>query len=74
VRLYQVRQQRPGEITLVVVPRHGSLNPEQRDFVLDAQLRRWGGFFDISLIEENDIPLAPNGKRKLVINDLRAAA
>jgi phenylacetate-CoA ligase len=74
VRLYQVRQQRPGEIKLVVVPRHGSLNAEQRDFVLGAQLRRWGGFFDISLVEESDIPLAPNGKRKLVINDLRAAA
>jgi phenylacetate-CoA ligase len=74
VRLYQVRQQSPGEITLVVVPRHGSLTPDQRDFVLGAQLRRWGGFFDISLVEENDIPLAPNGKRKLVVNQLCAAA
>jgi phenylacetate-CoA ligase len=74
VRLYQVRQQRPGAITLVVVPRQGGLSQEQRDFVLGAQLRRWGGFFDISLIEESDIPLAPNGKRKLVINELAAAA
>jgi len=53
-----------------VVPRHGSLNDEQRAFVLDAQQRRWGGFFDISLQEESDIPLAPNGKRKLVVNSL----
>jgi phenylacetate-CoA ligase len=74
VRLYQVRQQRPGAITLVVVPRQGALSQEQRDFVLGAQLRRWGGFFDISLIEESDIPLAANGKRKLVINELAAAA
>lgn len=73
VRLYQVRQQRAGEITLVVVPRRGSLSPEQREFVLGAQLRRWGGFFDIDLIEESDIPLAANGKRKLVINDLCAS-
>ncbi len=72
VRLYQVRQARAGEITLAVVPRHGSLNPEQRAFVLDAQLRRWGGFFDISLQEENDIPLAANGKRKLVVSSLSA--
>jgi phenylacetate-CoA ligase len=70
VRLYQVRQEKAGEITLAVVPRHGRLNDEQRAFVLDAQQRRWGGFFDISLQEERDIPLASNGKRKLVVNSL----
>jgi phenylacetate-CoA ligase len=72
VRLYQVRQRRPGEITLAVVPRHGSLSSEQRAFVLEAQRRRWGGFFDIALQVENDIPLAPNGKRRLVVNALSA--
>jgi phenylacetate-CoA ligase len=72
VRLYQVRQRRAGEITLAVVPRHGSLSEEQRAFVLDAQRRRWGGFFHISLEVENDIPLAPNGKRKLVVSALGA--
>ncbi|SFB71779.1 AMP-binding protein [Massilia yuzhufengensis] len=72
VRLYQIRQRKAGEITLAVVPRHGSLNDEQRSFVLDAQLRRWGGFFDISLQEENDIPLSANGKRKLVVSSLDA--
>jgi phenylacetate-CoA ligase len=66
VRLYQVRQRRPGAITLAVVARHGALSADQRAFVLDAQRRRWGGFFDIALQEESDIPLAPNGKRKLV--------
>jgi phenylacetate-CoA ligase len=70
VRLYQVRQRRPGAITLAVVPRHGVLSADQRAFVLDAQQRRWGGFFDIALQEEPDIPLAPNGKRKLVVNAL----
>lgn len=70
VRLYQIRQARAGEITLAVVPRHGSLNPEQRAFVLDAQRKRWGGFFDIALQEEEDIPLAPNGKRRLVVSSL----
>jgi phenylacetate-CoA ligase len=49
-----------------VVARHGALSADQRAFVLDAQRRRWGGFFDIALQEESDIPLAPNGKRKLV--------
>jgi len=70
VRLYQVRQRRPGAITLAVVPRHGTLSADQRAFVLDAQRRRWGGFFDIALQEESDIPLAPNGKRKLVVSAL----
>jgi phenylacetate-CoA ligase len=70
VRLYQVRQRRPGEITLAIVPRHGSLSADQRAFVLDAQRRRWGGFFDIALQVESDIPLGANGKRKLVVRGL----
>jgi phenylacetate-CoA ligase len=72
VRLYQVRQRRAGEITLAVVPRDGRLSAKQRAFLLEAQQRRWGGFFDISLTEESDIPLGANGKRKLVISALSA--
>jgi phenylacetate-CoA ligase len=70
VRLYQVRQSQPGQIVLAVVPRHGPLDAAQRAFLLDAQRRRWGGLFDIVLQEESDIPLAPNGKRKLVVSAL----
>jgi len=70
VRLYQVRQRRAGAITLVVVPRHGALSAEQRAGLLGDQLRRWGGFFDIDLQEAADIPLAANGKRKLVESQL----
>lgn len=66
VRLYQIRQRRPGAIRLAVVGKHGPLSAEQKDFVLGAQLKRWGTFFDIDLEEVADIPLAPNGKRKLV--------
>ncbi|UMR28361.1 hypothetical protein MJ904_14380 [Massilia sp. MB5] len=66
VRLYQVRQQQAGAIRLAVVGKHGALSGEQREFVLGAQLKRWGSFFDIDLEEVADIPLAPNGKRKLV--------
>jgi phenylacetate-CoA ligase len=68
VRLYQVRQRHPGEIVLAVVARHGPLDAAQRAFLLDAQRRRWGDRFDITLQEERDIPLAPNGKRKLVVS------
>ena len=67
VRLYQVRQTRPGAISLAVVGRHGPLSAAQKGFLHNAQRRRWGGFFDIDIQEESDIPLAPNGKRRLVV-------
>ena len=68
VRLYQVRQRQPGAIALAVVARRGRLSEAQRRFVLDAQLRRWGGLFDIALEEVDDIALSANGKRRLVVS------
>jgi phenylacetate-CoA ligase len=73
VRLYQVRQRVAGAITLCVVARHWRLNEQQKRFVLDAQLKRWGGWFDIALDEVVDIPLAANGKRQLVVSELGGA-
>lgn len=70
VRLYQVRQSIAGAIRIAVVGRHGALTSEQRQFVLDAQIKRWGGFFDVDIDEVGDIPVAANGKRKLVVNEL----
>jgi phenylacetate-CoA ligase len=70
VRLYQVRQRSAGAITICVVPRRAKLSAGQRQFVLDAQLRRWGGWFDIGIEEVADIPLAANGKRQLVVSEI----
>jgi len=70
VRLYQIRQNAPGAITLCVVARAGRLSAAQKQFVLDAQLRRWGGWFDIGIEEVDDIPLAANGKRQLVVTKI----
>ncbi|WP_108724341.1 AMP-binding protein [Kinneretia aquatilis] len=70
VRLYQVRQRRAGAITIAVVPRGEGLTAEQRQFVLDAQIKRWGTFFDVDLELVEDIPQGKNGKRKLVQIDL----
>ena len=70
VRLYQVRQRNVGAITICVVPRKGRLSTGQRQFVLEAQLRRWGGWFDIGIEEVADIPLAANGKRQLVVSEI----
>ncbi|NCT83623.1 MAG: hypothetical protein GXC94_10790 [Comamonadaceae bacterium] len=72
VRLYQVQQERPGAIRIAVVPREAPLSEAQRAFVLDAQLRRWGSFFDVELVEVDDIPPAPNGKRQLVVSRVPA--
>ena len=69
VRLYQVRQSIPGAITLCVVARTGRLSAAQKQRVLEAQLRRWGGWFDIAVEEVDDIPLAANSKRQLVVTD-----
>jgi phenylacetate-CoA ligase len=71
VRLYQIRQRKPGAITIFVVARHGTLNPAEKKLLLDFQLKRWGSFFDIALNEVADIPLSANGKRQLVVNELR---
>jgi phenylacetate-CoA ligase len=66
VRLYQIRQEAPGMIRLVVVGKHGRLSAEQKACLLAEQHRRLAGFFDLELVEVPDIPLAANGKRKLV--------
>jgi phenylacetate-CoA ligase len=73
VRLYQIRQFRPGAITICVVPRARRLTDGQKQFVLEAQLRRWGGWFDIGIEEVADIPLAANGKRQLVLSEVASA-
>jgi len=70
VRLYQIRQNAAGAITLCVVARAGRLSAAQKQFVLNAQLRRWGGWFDIGVEEVDDIPLAANGKRQLVVTKI----
>lgn len=66
VRLYQVRQRKAGAISIAVVPRGDAMTVEQKEFVLNAQMKRWGSFFDVELEQVSDIPLGKNGKRKLV--------
>ncbi len=70
VRLYQVRQKEPGRISIAIVPRGNALTEEQAAFVLNAQLRRWGSFFEVSLEEVKDIPLTSGAKRRLVVSEV----
>jgi phenylacetate-CoA ligase len=73
VRIYQIRQSEPGSITIAVVPRHGRLTREQRQQLLDIQLKYWGPQFDIGLDEVEDIPATESGKRQFVINNCASA-
>lgn len=68
VRIYQVRQERPGSLTLVVVPRHGRLTPDQRRHLLACQHKALGALFDIALEEAETIPLQSGGKRRFVLH------
>jgi phenylacetate-CoA ligase len=73
VRIYQIRQSAPGLITIAVVPRHGPLTREQRQQLLDIQLKYWGPQFDIGLDEVDDIPASASGKRQFVITNCASA-
>jgi phenylacetate-CoA ligase len=74
VKYYQVRQIRAGEIVILLVPKQGSLSEEQRKYVLNGQIQRWGGFFDISVQEVKDVPLTSSGKRRLVVSEIGRGA
>jgi phenylacetate-CoA ligase len=71
VRLYQIRQSEPGALRLAVVGKHGPLTAEQKAHLLNEQRRRLAGLFDVVLEEVPDIPLAPNGKRRLIDTSAR---
>lgn len=64
VRQYQIRQRQIGKIELCIVPRFGGLSPEFQDYILQQQLQRWGGFFDISLTLCESLPLTRSGKTR----------
>lgn len=66
VRIYQVRQDRPGSLTLVVVPRQGLLTAEQRHRLLARQREAFGTRFDIGLELVENIRPQTNGKRRFV--------
>jgi phenylacetate-CoA ligase len=70
VRTYQIRQDRPGAITLALVPRDRGLTAAQVAFVLDEQLKRWGEFFDISVKVVQDVERTAAGKHRFVVSSL----
>lgn len=74
VRVFQIRQERPGSITIAVVPRAARLTSEQQRQLLDAQRRQWGAVLDISIAEVPDILPGPGGKHAFVVTGGAAGA
>lgn len=64
VRQYQIRQRQAGRIELCIVPRFGTLSSEFQAYILQQQIQRWGGFFDISLALCDSLPLTRSGKTR----------
>jgi phenylacetate-CoA ligase len=71
-RTYQVRQDRPGAITLVLVPRDSGISPAQLEGIRAAQLARWGGALDISVEVSSEVERNASGKHRFVVSRLQA--
>jgi phenylacetate-CoA ligase len=69
VNIYQVVQNKKGCIELHIVPKR-ALAVNEKNMILEKQIDRWGGFFDIELVEKYVIPRTKVGKMRLIINNL----
>jgi phenylacetate-CoA ligase len=67
---YQIRQTRPGAITIAVVPRYGAITQEQQQAILDTTIPYWGAMFDISVEVVDSIARTASGKHRFVISEL----
>jgi phenylacetate-CoA ligase len=65
----QLYQHQPGKVTLRVVPRR-PLDHAERTALLAGPMRYWGKAMEFDCVEVPDIPLAPGGKRRFVVNEL----
>lgn len=70
LRTYQVRQSRPGECKILVVPREEPLDAASLDPLITLLKQQWDRHFDITLEQVPDIPLTSSGKRRQVVCEL----
>jgi phenylacetate-CoA ligase len=71
-RTYQVRQDRPGAITLVLVPRDIGISAAQAEAIRKLQLARWGDLFDIAVEVAPEVERTISGKHRFVVSRLQA--
>ncbi|MGZ5787382.1 MAG: AMP-binding protein [Ramlibacter sp.] len=69
-RTYQIRQERPGAITLVLVPRAAGISPAQAEAVRQDQVARWGGLLDIAVEVTPEVERTASGKHRFVVSRL----
>lgn len=70
IKACQLYQREYGKVTLRVVPRHGTLGPDQRAALLAGPICYWGRDVEFDCIEVPDIAAGPGGKRRFVVNDI----
>jgi phenylacetate-CoA ligase len=72
IKSCQLYQREPGKVVLRIVPRR-PLSQAERSALLAGPRRYWGMAMDFDCIEVAEIPPAPGGKRRFVVNELPLA-
>ena len=69
VDIYQVVQNEKGKLVLKIVPKVNFTNEISKS-LLDKQVERWGGFFDMSIDVVDSIERTKSGKLRLIVNNI----
>ena len=69
VEIFQIVQNKIGEIEFHIKPKD-NYNKDIESKILESHRKKWGGFFDISIVLKNDIKKTPSGKLRLVVNNI----
>jgi phenylacetate-CoA ligase len=70
---FQIRQDRPGAITLVLVPRGPAIAPAQLETTRKEQVAHWGGLFEIAVEVAPEVERTASGKHRFVISRVEAS-
>ncbi|MFC4930487.1 AMP-binding protein [Massilia sp. GCM10023247] len=73
IKACQLYQRERGKVTLRVVPRNGTLGPDQRAALLAGPICYWGRDVEFDCVEVPDIAVGPGRKRCFVVNDIPLA-
>jgi phenylacetate-CoA ligase len=73
IKSCQLYQREPGKVVLRIVPRR-PLSQAERGVLLAGPRRHWGMAMEFDCVEVPEIPAAPGGKRRFVVNELPLAS
>jgi len=69
VEIFQVVQNEPGKIEFHIKPR-SNYNPDVENKILEAQQKKWGGFFEMKIVVDDTIERTVSGKLRLIVNNI----